>query len=873
MIGLQDVDVVLRDGSTVRVRAGVPSDRPALERFLSGLSEESRIFRFFTAVKDLAWVADRFLQVDYRERHSLVALHREEIVGHGFYALQSPGRAEVALTVADALQGRGLGTILLGHLAAHAFAVGIDEFYAEVMPENHRMLGVFRASGFALRSRSSYGVVTLEFPTSLTAQARDRFERREQLAAVAALARFFEPRSIAVVGASRHRGTIGGEVFHNLLDCGFPGPVYPISRHPVVQSVTAHSDVRSVPNPVDLAIVVVPAPDVVPIARACAEKEVCALIVLSAGFAEAGEEGRQRQSELLEVCRHAGMRLIGPNCMGICSTVDGQVLNATFAPNPPLSGRVGFMSQSGALAVAVIEHARRLGLGFSHLVSVGNKADISGNDLLEFWDDDPHTDVVVLYLESFGNGRRFSRLARRVGRRKPVLVVKSARTPPGARASTSHTGALLAASDVTVEGLFQQSGVIRADALGELFDVARLLASQPPPGGIRVGIVSNVGGLGILCADGCVAGGLEVPALTTGTRAALADVLGRSSGSDNPVDVSDAADPAAYEAAIRTLGQSGEVDALIVLFVPPLAAVAGDVAAAVDRAAAALDRRVPVLGVFSASEPAPASGGSVPRFQYPEEAARALAKVAGWSVWRSRPEEAPWEAPDKRRDEAQALIASALGRGEVWLSPEGSAGVLGCYGVRMVETRAASSPTAAGRAAEGMRRPVALKAFGPGLTGRRSLGAVALDLRSGRAVQRAAREMRDRLTGAGYAVSGFTIQPMVNDADQLIVGVTQDPVFGPVLACGHGEASEPVVRLTPLSETEAEDVVLRLGGSPALRELVLRVGALVEDLPEVVELDLEPVLVNEEGAFVGDASLRVEVRAPQPPLEARVRRH
>ena len=873
MTGLHDVDVVLRDGSTVRVRPGVPADRPALGRFLSELSEESRIFRFFTAVKDLAWVTDRFLQVDYRERHSLVALHRDEIVGHGFYALQSPGRAEVALTVADAFQGRGLGTILLGHLAAHAFAVGIDEFYAEVMPENHRMLGVFRASGFALRSSSSYGVVTLEFPTSLTDRARDRFERRDQLAAVAALARFFEPRSIAVVGASRHRGTIGGEVFHNLLDSGFPGPVYPISPHPVVQSVTAHADIRSVPNPVDLAVVVVPAADVLPVARACAEKEVRALIVLSAGFAEAGEEGRQRQAELLDVCRHAGMRLIGPNCMGICSTVEGEVLNATFAPHPPLAGRVGFMSQSGALAVAVIEHARRLGLGFSHLVSVGNKADISGNDLLEFWDDDPNTDVVVLYLESFGNGRRFSRLARRIGRRKPVLVVKSARTPPGARASTSHTGALLAGSDVTVEGLFQQSGVIRADALGELFDVARLLASQPPPDGNRVGIVSNVGGLGILCADGCVAGGLEVPSLSAETRAALADVLQGPPALDNPVDVSDAAGPDAYEMAIRTLGERGDVDALIVLFVPPLAAAAGDVVAAVDRAAAALDRRVPVLGVFTAPEPGPAPGRSVPRFQYPEEAARALAKVAGWAVWRSRREDEPWEPPDTRRDEAQALIASALGRGEAWLGPEATAGVLGCYGVRMVETRVASSPTAAGRAADGLRRPVALKAFGPGLTRRRSLGAVGLDLRSGRAVQRAARDMRDRLTGAGYAVSGFTIQPMVRDADQLIVGVTQDPVFGPVLACGRAGGSEPVVRLTPLTETEADDVVQRLDGSRALRDLLLRVGALVEDLPEVVELDLEPVLVNEEGAFVGDASLRVEVRAPEPPLEARVRRH
>ena len=420
---LEDVDVVLRDGSTVRVRAARPGDRDALERFLSGLSEESRIFRFFTAARDLSWAAQRFVDVDYRDRHSLVAQHGDdgEIVGHGYYALEKPGQAEVALEVADRFQGMGLGTILLGHLAAHAGAAGITTFTAEVMTENHRMLTVFRESGFPISVRSSFGSMQVTFPTQLSEEARERFERREQLSAVAALKRFFEPRSIAVLGASRRRGTIGGEVFHNLLESGSPGPVHPVSPHPVVQSVLAYPDVRQVPGPVDLAVVVVPARDVVDAARACAEKGVGALVVISSGFAEAGAEGRARQAELLEVCRRSGMRLIGPNCMGILSTSPERALNATFAPGAPPAGRIGFMSQSGALGLAVIAHSRRAGLGLSSFVSVGNKADISGNDLLEYWESDPRTDLVLLYLESFGNPRRFSRVARRVGRTKPIL--------------------------------------------------------------------------------------------------------------------------------------------------------------------------------------------------------------------------------------------------------------------------------------------------------------------------------------------------------------------------------------------------------------------------------------------------------------------
>lgn len=868
---------MLRDGSTVHVRPVLPADRRALERFLAGLSEESQVLRFFAPLKDVSMAARKFTEVDYRDRHSLVAMRGgdEEIVAHGFYALVRPGQAEVALAVADSLQGTGLGTILLGHLAAAAAAAGIAVFTAEVMVENHRMLTVFRESGFPVSVRSSQGVMSVEMPTSLSGEARERFERREQIAAVAALRRFIVPRSVAVIGASRRRGSIGGEVFHNLLTSGFPGAVHPVSPHPVVQSVAAHADVRDVPGPVDLAVIVVPGAGVVDAARACAEKGVGALVVISSGFAEAGPEGRTRQEELVDVCRRSGMRLIGPNCMGILSTAPDHPMNATFAPATPPRGRVGFMSQSGALGLAVIDRVGRLGLGLSTFVSVGNKADVSSNDLLEYWDSDPETDVILLYLESFGNPRRFSRIARRIARTKPILAVKSGRSAAGARATSSHTGALLASSDVTVDALFNQCGVIRADTLGELFDVATLLAAQPPPAGRRVGIVTNAGGLGIMCADACATNGLEVPELTATTRAALGEFLPGEASTANPVDMIASAGPGDYERAVGTMAESGEVDAVVVIFIPPLTTPVAQVRAALGRAAAGLRGRLPVLGVLMSGDGATGAGAiGVPVFDFPEDAVRALARAAGWAEWRARPDEQAWRAPDARVDEARAVVAAALGRREVggWLDPGEVADLLGCYGIALVEWRLASTPAEAAVASADLAGPVALKAYGADLLHKTEAGAVVLGLSDPGSVAAAARAMAARLKAAGLTAEGFLVQPMVAGGVEMIVGVVQDPLFGPVVACGAGGTAVELlrdvrVRLTPLTESEADGMIRGLAGfrllqgyrgAPpadvgALRDLLLRVGALAEDVPEVVELDLNPVLAGPEGASALDA--------------------
>jgi succinyl-CoA synthetase alpha subunit/RimJ/RimL family protein N-acetyltransferase len=438
--------VVLRDGSTVHIRVMSRADEAGLCALLNSLSEDSRWLRFYCLQNSAGLAAEAHREANLDQAFGLIACSGDEqrVVGHAFYVGIDDQRAEVAFTIANDFQGRGLGTILLCQLADVAAANGIKVFEADVVAANHAMLHVFRESGFPIEVNASVGQLHVIFPTSFTDEARNQFERRESISAVNALKLFFQPRAVAVIGASRQRGTIGGEIFHNLLSYGFNGLIYPVNPTATsIENVKAYPSIEAVPGPVDLAVIVVPAAKVVQVASECARKGVKALVVISAGFSETGEEGKMRQAELLNVCRSAGMRLIGPNCMGIVNTNPAVLLDATFAPGVPPRGRVGFSSQSGALGLAIMEFANSLGLGISTFVSVGNKADISGNDLLRYWEADDDTDVILLYLESFGNPKRFSEIARRVGRKKPIAVVKSGRSAAGARATSSHTGALL----------------------------------------------------------------------------------------------------------------------------------------------------------------------------------------------------------------------------------------------------------------------------------------------------------------------------------------------------------------------------------------------------------------------------------------------
>jgi acyl-CoA synthetase (NDP forming) len=616
--------------------------------------------------------------------------------------------------------------------------------------------------------------------------------------------------------------------------------------------------------------------------------------VISSGFAETGDEGRGRQRELLAICREFGMRLIGPNCMGIMNASPEVRLNATFAPTFPPHGRVGFSSQSGALGLAVIDYASSLGLGLSSFVSVGNKADISGNDLIQYWEADPGTDVILLYLESFGNPRTFARITRRAGRTKPIIAVKSGRSSAGARATSSHTGALIAASDITVDALFRQAGVIRTDTLSEMFDVASLLANQPIPEGVRVGIVSNAGGLGILCADACEAGGLEVPTLPDEALRLLSEFLPPEASTLNPVDMIASASAEDYGRAIEVVAASGAVDSVIVIFVPPLVTRGEDVARAIREAAVRIGDRLPLLSVFMSTKGVPpelrGEGARIPSFAFPEEAARALAHAARYGRWRARPEGTEPEFADLRPADATALIGAVLDDGPRWLHPDEVAALLSCYGVPVADWRLAVSSEAAARAAEELGGPVALKAVAPGLLHKTEAGAVRLGLATPAQVEEAAREMTATVERDGRSIDRFLVQRMVPAGVEMLIGVVHDSLFGPVVACGSGGTAVELmrdisVRITPITDLDATEMLRELDtfpllegfrGAPpadiaALEDAILRVAAMVEAHPEIAELDCNPVVVLPTGVTVVDARVRIEAPAAPLPLSARRR--
>lgn len=888
-------DVVLKDGSTVRVRPARADDAVRVEDYLIGLSPETRRLRFWTQAIDVRTLAAQVVDVDYDRHLTLLALTGGDegtVIGGSQYVRIDGDRAEFSVSVTDAYQGRGLGSILIGLTAQAAAERGIKTFVAEVLPENHRMINVLRTSGFPVQIRATPGSLEVEFPVTLTEEALEHFERREAQAAVAAVRTFLEPRAVAVVGASRDSSSIGGQLFRNLLMAEFAGAVYPVNpKAAVVHGVPAYPSILDVPTEVDVAFIAVPAPLVEDVARECGMKRARGLVVISAGFGETGGEGPKRQERLLEICRAYGMRLIGPNCMGVVNTDPEVRLNGTFATVYPPPGRVGFLSQSGALGLAVMQYASELGLGLSSFVSVGNRADITTTDLIAYWAEDERTDVILLYIESIGDPRRFGHLAREVGRRKPIVVVKSGRSAAGVRAAASHTGALLAASDVTVDALFRQSGVIRTDTLEQMFDVATLLANQPAPAGDRVAIVTNAGGLGILCADTCEANGLVVAPLSETTQDRLREFLPPEAAVGNPVDMIASAGPEDYERAIRTVGDDPDVDAMIVIYIPPQAFRAPEIARGIVRGIQQVGGRIPVVTTFMSTHGLPAelqtAETRIPSYPFPEQAAIALARAAEYGRWRAKPAGSRPHFPDVRPDEAAAIIAEGLSEGAGWLAEERVERILACYGIPMARAERASTPEEAGAAAARIGRPVALKAFGAGIVHKTDLGAVQLGLEGAAAVTAAARAMAERLVGSGLRPEGFLVQEMIEGGVEMLVGVAHDRLFGPVVACSAGGTAVELVRdvsvrLAPLTDLDAREMIRSLktfplldgfrgapkADVPALEELVLRVSELVEAHAEVAEMDCNPVMVLPQGAVVVDARVRLAEVPPPPPIVA-----
>lgn len=870
-----EADVVLRTGHTLHVRPIRPEDRERLSDFYARLSPETLHARFFDLCPPERAMTYSPTVVDYNLEFGVIGQSAGDIVAvaHYFASKHEPKVAEVAFAIADAAQGSGVGTKLLEVLVAAALVHRIERFEADVLVDNRRMLDVFRGMGFKITSEVALGTVHLSFPIASTLLTEQRAAERSQSAAAASMRAIFAPRSIAVVGASRRPGRLGNEIVRNLLHTGYRGSLYAVNPHAInVESVPAFESLCAIDGDVELAIIAVPASQVEAVLDDCIAKRVAAVVIITAGFSETGEDGRAMERRLLEKARRAGIRMVGPNCMGVINTDPATQMHATFSPVFPPSGNVAMSSQSGALGLAVLDYARALQIGFSTFISVGNKADVSGNDLIQYWADDPKTDVILLYLESFGNPRKFAEIARRVGRQKPIVAVKAGRSIAGARAASSHTGAL-AASDVIVDDLFRQSGVIRTGTLEEMFDVATLLANQPLPKGNRVAIVTNAGGPGILAADACAASGLALAQLSEDTTARLRAILPSAASIGNPIDMIASASAEQYRASLSLVLADPAVDSVIVIYIPVLPTESLVVAAAIRDCSASANGKT-VLATFMSAAGAPTPLSPVPAFPFPERAVQALAAATRYATWRRTPVGNTIRFDDIDRNCLRSIVDAELERGGGWLDPLCVADVLAAVRIDSPLMFIATSANDAMEAAMRIGFPVALKAYGPELLHKSDAGGVRLSLPDEHTVYAAYEDLASAL---GDRMTGAVVQAMVAGGVEMMIGASEDPAFGPVIGVGAGGTlvellGDVAFRLPPLTDTDPDEMLSELrcarllqgyrGSGPvdvaALRDAILRLAALLEICPEIREIDINPLKVGQSGASALDVRIRIE---------------
>jgi acetyl coenzyme A synthetase (ADP forming)-like protein len=795
--------------------------------------------------------------------------------------------AEVAMAVDDAFHRKGLGTLLLERLAILAAQNGIHRFWAVTNPDNRAMIEIFRNSGFRVREKLDHGGVEVDFSVEPTQVSVAQTEMRDRVFSAASLRPFFKPRSVCVVGVSRNPSNIGHRIF-KALAARFRGSVYVVNPAAAsIDSVPAYPSVREIPEPTDLAVIAVPRDAVAKAVDDCAARGVRALVVITAGFAEANEEGRRLQRDLVDKVRGYGMRMVGPNCLGLINADPQIELNASFSPVFPLPGRIAMSSQSGALGLAILSMARQRHLGLSTFVSVGNKADVSGNDLLQYWEEDDATSVILLYLESFGNPRRFARIARRVGRTKPIVCVKAGRTVSGKRAAGSHTAAL-AGSDVAVDALFRQTGVIRAESLDEMFDLSAFLAYQLLPSGWRVGVLTNAGGPGILCADACEAGGLLVPELSENLKARLRKFLPTTASVANPVDMIASAGAEQYRQAVEALLASTEIDALVVMYVDVAMADAAVVGHAIVEGVVA-GRAVegsakPVLVCWMAGalpEPLVAGKETIPIYEFPEAPGRVLSKVTAYREWRAKPLGIVPDFSDMQLAIAREICRQALAkRGTGWLSTEETRQLLTAVCLPVAPGGVAATAEEACRLARAVGFPVAVKLASHEIVHKTEFGGVCLNLSDEASVREAFAEIRQRMTDQKSvdAMEGVLVQPMLASGVEVMIGVTQDSTFGPLVGFGLGGIHVEILadicfRVTPLTDRDVKEMIEGIRGYrllqgyrghapadiPAIEEILLRISRMVEEIPEIGELDLNPIfaLAPGEGCRIADARIRI----------------
>jgi acyl-CoA synthetase (NDP forming)/RimJ/RimL family protein N-acetyltransferase len=862
--GVWEGDVVLADGGTVHVRPITPADSERLIAFHSRLSAESIYYRYFSPKPRLSEKeVENFTTVDFVDRAALVAVLAGEIVAVArFDRWPGTNEAEVAFLVDDGHQGRGISTLLLEHLVAIALEQGVARFTAEVLPDNRAMLGVFRRAGFEVSTRYSSGIIDVSFDIDPTPAFVESVEQREQRAESRSIARLLHPRSIAVIGASNRVGSVGHAVLRNLVAGGFDGPVYAVNPSvPHAMSMPTYASVLDIPDDVHLALVAVPRDGVVAAVEQCAEKNVRSVVVIATGFSDAGPEGAEAERELVALARGNGMRLVGPASMGLISTTGPGTMVASFGPVAVRPGRVAISLQSGPLASAVLHLADRLGVGISSFVSLGNKADVSANDLLNHWQDDPDTDVVLLYTETFGNPRKFGRVARRVSRQKPIVAVKANRS----------------GDDVAVDALYEQAGVIRVDTVRQLVDVGRVLAGQPRPAGDRIAVVTNAASPAALALDGFVAAGLRPAAYGEGLVEAVR-ALGLGAVVGTAIDLTHRATPEDYDTVLRLVLADAGVDGVVVIHAPPIVAESERYATAIARASTAESK--PVVAVMLGQEEGRITPDcSLPVFAFAEPAVDALGRAVRYGQWQARPEgrvTVEPVAPDKARAAEIGAAALVGADAPVSLSEADTVGLLRAYGIRVPASGVVTSCAEAVAAASQIGYPVALKVLDVPVRARSESGGVALDVQD-------ADELRgcyERMTDVhGVSMQRSLVQAMVPGGVETIVTVTAHPSFGPVISFGLGGAFADAIadrstRAVPLTDVDAEEMITSSRGSRALAQfgidreavvdLLLRLSHLVDDLPAVSQVRLNPVLVSADAAWVLAAAVEVAPLEPGP---------
>jgi acyl-CoA synthetase (NDP forming)/GNAT superfamily N-acetyltransferase len=884
---------LLADGSTVEIRPADPADFDAVKAMHEAMSPDNTYMRFFNISRLAAETEARRICREPRPGHmALLALSDGEVVGCASY--DAPGSptepgpvAEIGFAVADHMHHRGIATLLLEHLVSYARSHQITVFTAQTLSENTPMLKVFADVGLPVQCHSEDGVMemTIPLPSEAGGTALDSYlnavAERERRADTASLRHILAPESVVVIGASRRRGTVGRAILDNILTCGYSGRLYVVNpRARQISGEHCLPSVLELPEQADLAVIAVPAAAVLDVAEQCGQRGVRSLVVITSGLDTAA------CADLLAVCRRHGMRLVGPNCFGV--TVPAIGLDATFAHRHPQPGVAGLVMQSGGLGIAMVDQLSRLGIGISSFASVGNKLDVSSNDMLMWWEHDGVTKLAVLYIESFGNPRKFARTARRVSASMPVLAVEAGRSAVGQRAAASHTAAV-ATPLVSREALFEQAGVIATPGFGELIETVALLASQPIPAGRTVAVVSNVGGAGVLAADACADLGLTVHqphGLTSRRLRALVPDTGAVGG---PVDTTAAISTENFRQCLELIAADDEVDAMIALVLPT--AATGDLVAAIQQAQVSVPLAAVLLDQPESVRLIPRREGDdqIPAYGYPEAAAAAMARAARYGAWRTEPRGQVPVFPDIRTEDARTLVReffhATLGGG--WLPPDKTAELLRCYGIPLAELTPVGSEDEAVRAFEAVAGPVVLKADVPGLVHKTDAGAVKLDLRTEADVRSAYRALTDRF---GERQRHVLVQPMIAGGTEVIVGVADDHMFGPLVVFGLGGVATEVLgdhaaRLTPLTDTDADKLIhsirsapLLLGhrGSPAadlgaLRDLLLRVSRLADDLPEITELDLNPVVARPDGAYVVDARIKARPYQAQDPFLRKLR--